>query len=224
MYREIMRKKIQLAALVLAALLAMVCSANAEDNKAETLLDQVVSLKLGLNGYIVGEKLTADQKKIADKHPVKGDAYEGTYKFSADELHVVVDSKTDRILAMYQQVKDADRDQLKAMVSRLMDKFSAPTTIAHGKMLYWAFNKHGAVSEDDFNISKKIKQTSGLGIIATVKFSSEHDITPDLTVEKEESGDKKEAVKKEEQAASGAIYFIITSDLLVQQFMDINQQ
>ncbi len=95
-----------------------------------------------------------------------------------------------------------------------MTNFSAPTTIAHGKMLYWAFNKHGAVSEDDFITSKKIKQTKDLGIIATVKFSSELDITPDLTVKQEDMEEK-----NEEQTPTGAIYFIITSDLLVKEFM-----
>lgn len=214
MYRDKKRKRMRLVTFVLAALLAMTLSAHAEDKKVETLLDQVVSLKLGLNEYVVGEKLTADQKKTAEKNPVQGDAYEGTYKFSADELIVVVDAKKDRILAMYQQKKDADRDQLKAMIAELMTNFSAPTTIAHGKMLYWAFNKHGAVSEDEFITSKKIKQTKDLGIIATVKFSSELDITPDLTVKQEDMEEK-----NEEQTPSGAIYFIITSDLLVKEFM-----
>ncbi len=223
MYRDKTRKTMRLVTFVFAALLAMTLSAYAEDKKVETLLDQVLSLKLGLNGYVVGEKLSADQKKTAEKNPVQGDAYEGTYKFSADELIVVVDAKTDRILAMYQQKKDADKEQFKAMVAGLMDHFDTPTTMAHGKMLYWAFNKHGAVSEDDFNASKKIKKTSDLGIIATVKFSSELDITPDLTVKQEGIEEKKDGVKKEEkneeQTPTGAIYFIITSDLLVKEFM-----
>jgi hypothetical protein len=220
MYRT--GKKTQLIIFVVAALLALVFSANAEDKKTGTLLDQVIALKLGLNGYVVGEKLTVDQKKNADSHPVKGDAYEGTYKFSADDLIVVVDKKTDRILAMYQQKKNADKEQLKAMVAGLMNHFDTPTTMAHGKMLYWAFNKHGAVSEEDYNTSKKIKQTQGLGIIATVKFSSEHDITPDFTVKEESEEEIIDSVKKEEQTQTGALYFIITSDPLVQQFMEVN--
>ena len=219
MYRDKTRKTMQLVTFVLATLLAMTLSAHAEYKKIETLLDQVVSLKLGLNGYVVGEKLTADQKKTAEKNPVQGDAYEGTYKFSADELVVVVDAKTDRILAMYQQKKDADKEEFKAMVANLMDHFDTPTTMAHGKMLYWAFNKHGAISEDDFNSSKKIKQTKDLGVIATVKFSSELDITPDLTVKQEGREENKDGVQEEEQTPSGAIYFIITSDLLVKEFM-----
>ncbi|MCK5516611.1 MAG: hypothetical protein KAI39_07035 [Desulfobulbaceae bacterium] len=220
MYRT--RKKMQLITFVVAALLAISFTANAEDKQAETLLDQVISLQLGLNGYAVGEKLSADQKKIAEKNPVKGDAYEGTYKFSAEDLIVVVDKKTDRILAMYQQKKDADKEQLKAMVAGLMTNFSAPTTMAHGKLLYWAFNKHGAVSEDDFNTSKKIKKTPELGIIATVKFSSEHDITPDLTMSEEGADEKKDAVDKEEKTQSGDIYFIITSGPIDKEFMGVD--
>ncbi len=169
-----------------------------------------------MNGYVVGEKLTAEQKKIAEKHPVEGEAYAGTWKFSDAELIIVVDSKTDRILAMYQLKKGADKNEFKEMVASLMDKFGTPTTIAHGKILYWAFNKHGAVSEDVFEDAKKIKQTADLGIIATVKLSSERDITPDLKVEKEG------AEKTKEKPEDGDIYYIITSDPLVQQFMDVN--
>lgn len=206
----------QLVMLVLAALLGMSFSSIAEAKTAASLMDEVVSLKLGLGGYVIGEKLGSDQKKIAEKHPVE-EAYEGTYKFVDNDLYVVVDTNTDRILALYRQKKDADKNQLKAMVVELMGQFGTPTTIAHEKILYWAFNKHGAVSEDDFNQAKKIKQTADLDIIATVKLNSEMEITPDVE-EKEEAGAEKKATP------TGSIYFIITSDSLVQEFMAAHPQ
>jgi hypothetical protein len=203
--------KYQIVTLVLMALLVISFSSVAEANAAKSLLDDVVSLKLGLSGYVIGEKLDAGQKKIAEKHPVEG-AYEGTYKFSDNDLYVVVDSNTDRVLALYKQKKEAGREQLKAMVVELMDQFGTPTTMAHEKIVYWAFNRHGAVSDEDFEQAKKIKQTSDLGIIATVKLNSEMEITPDPKENAETTADKK-------ADSSGSIYFIITSDPLVKEFM-----
>ena len=210
------RIKCQLIALVLAALLAMTFTPRAEAKTPGSLMDDVVSLKLGLRGYVIGEKLDSAQKKIADKHPVEG-AYEGTYKFKDNDLNVVVNTNTDRVLALYKQEKEADKDQLKAMVAELMNHFNAPTTMAHEKILYWAFNKHGAVSEEDFNQTKKIKQTEGLNIIATVKLNSEMEITPDP---------KEEEVNEAEKKApeTGTIYLIITSDPLVKEFMAAHPQ
>lgn len=206
--------KFQMLALILVALLVGTFSSAAYAKTSGSLLDDVVALKLGLAGYVIGEKLGLDHKEIAEKHPVEG-AYEGTYKFSDNDLFVVVDSKTDRVLALYKQKKDADKDQVKAMVVELMGRFDAPTTLAHDKILYWAFNKHGAVSEDDFNQAKKIKQTTGLDIIATVKLNSEMEISPDPK-------ESEEAVEKTDE--TGSVYFIITSDPLVNEFMAGRQQ
>jgi hypothetical protein len=186
----------------------------------DSLLRDVVKLDLGLQGYVIGKKLNPDQKKIAAKH-VTGGAYTGTYKFVDNDLYVVVDKKTDRILALYKKKKDADKTQLKAMIAELMDRFDAPTTMAHDKLIYWAFNKHGSVSEDDFTTAKKIQQTAKLGIIATVKLNSELEIAPDSR-----EGDQKKSSqgKTAEQApATGTIYFIITSDPLVKAFIAEHQ-
>lgn len=209
-------KNNKLITIFLAFVLIMSFSQVTRAETASSLLNQVVSLQLGLNGYVIGEELTADQKKIADENPVEG-AYEGTYKFVDNGLYVVVNTETDRVLALYQQQKDADKDQLKAMVGGLMDPFGTPTTMAHEKLIYWAFNKHGAISEDVFNESKKIKQTKDLGIIATVKLNSEIEIAPDAE-EKEEAGTEKK------DAPTGTIYFIITSDPLVKEFMEDHPQ
>jgi hypothetical protein len=188
---------------------------------AETLLFEVVHLNLGMQGYVIGKKLLPTQKDVAGLHPVKG-AYAGTYKFVDNNLYVVVNKKTDRVLALYKEKKNADKIKLKAMIAELMDRFSLPTLMAHDKMIYWAFNKDGAVSEDDFNRAKKNGQVPKLGIIATVKLSSEIEITPD---KKEEDSKKSPDGKVVEQApAIGTIYYIITSDPLVQAFMAAQTQ
>ncbi len=195
---------------VVAAMLAVAFPFAAWANTHDTLLADVVSLKLGMEGYVIGEQLNAAQKKIALQHPAEG-AYEGTYKIVDNGLYVVVDKATDRVLALYKRNKEADKNQLKEMVVELMGLFGAPTTMAHDKILYWAFNRHGAVSEEDFNRAKEAMQTPELGIIATVKLNSEMEITPDPVKEK--------SAAEKSPPATGAIYFILTSDPLVKEFM-----
>ncbi|RUM35403.1 MAG: hypothetical protein DSY50_00535 [Desulfobulbus sp.] len=205
----------QLAGITLCVvvLLSMSCPVIAGNQDKTSLLNEVVALRLGMNGYSIGSKLTERQKSNGDKK-VEAGAYQGTYKFGDNGLFVVVDKKTDRVLALYKQQKDADKSQLKGMVVELMDVFGAPTTMAHDKILYWAFNKHGVISEDDFDKAKRINQTKALDIIATVKLNSDFAITPD-----QKKDDK--VIKKE--AHKGTVYFIITSDPLVKQFMENNK-
>ena len=178
------------------------------------LATDVARLNLGLHGYKIGHKLTAVQKKIAQSH-LQQDAYAGTCKFADQDIVVVVDKKTDTVLAMYKRVVNADRKQVKKIVAALMDRFGPPTTMAHDKIVYWAYNRQGAVSEDDFEQAKESKQIAGLGIIATVKLNSEIEIISD-TDKKNDTTSKTAATK---QPATGTIYFIITSDPLVQAFL-----
>jgi len=201
----------RLILLVAAVTLVIIFPFSAGAKASDTLLADVISLKLGMGGYVIGEQLGHARKEIARQHPVQG-AYEGTYKFVDNGLYIVVDSATDRVLALYKRNKEADKKQLKEMVVELMGLFGAPTTMAHDKILYWAFNRHGAVSEEDFNRAKEAKQTPGLGIIATVKLNSEMEITPDQV-------DEEKAAAEKAPPATGTIYFILTSDPLVKEFM-----
>ncbi len=205
----------RLILLVAAAMLAISFSVPALAKTNDTVLAEVISLQLGMGNYVLGEQLDAAHKKVARRHPVEG-AYEGTYKFVDNGLYIVVDKETDRVLALYKRNKEADKKQLKAMVVELMGFFGAPTTMAHDKILYWAFNRHGAVSEEDFNRAKEAKQTPELGIIATVKLNSEMEITPDPVEEEKAAAEKI-------PPATGTIYFILTSDPLVKEFMAARQ-
>ncbi len=207
--------------LCLALFLGVILTTFAQATTGDSLLTDVVKLDLGLQGYVVGKTLDPDQKRIAGKHSVAG-AYAGTYKFVDNALYVVIDKETDRILALYKKKENADQAELKAMIAELMDRFSLPTTMAHDKLIYWAFNKYGAVSEDDFNRAKKIQQTAKLGIIATVKLSSELEIKPDSKVG--DPGGHSQGKVEKQSPATGTVYFIITSDPLVQTFLAAHQQ
>ena len=209
---------LRLAALLLILAGAVLCLRPCPVLAGKGLLKDVIDLDLGMQGYTIGKKLNADQERIARAY-AEEDAHAGTIKFIDQDLHVVVDKVSGRVLALYKRKEDASKAELKTMIAELMDRFSSPTVMAHDKIIYWAYNRHGAVSEEDFARAKKVGQVPQLGIIATVKLNSDMEITSDPVEGKE---DKKDAATGQDK--KGVVYFIITSDPLVKQFLASQQE
>jgi len=208
----------QPALIMLTALAALLFVCPGQVAAESGLLKDVIGLDLGMQGYTIGKKLTPEQEKIARAHPEEN-AHAGTFKFVDQDLHVVVDKESGRVLALYKRREDADQTVLKTMVAELMDRFASPTVMAHDKIIYWAYNRHGAVSEEDFARAKKVGQIPQLGIIATVKLNSDREITSDPVENKKDTKDTGAAQDKK-----GVVYFIITSDPLVKQFLARQQE
>lgn len=195
--------------LLFCALLLVIAPAGrlpAEDSAAamKRIGGEVAALKLGLGGYVLGQVLTAEQKALAWGNPV-ANALEGTSKFQDGEVFVLVQNNTDMIIGIYKENDAASREEVKKMVGDLMMQFKEPTTMAHDKLIYWAFDKDGRIPEDLFD---QARQSGGKEVLATVKFSSS---VPVFQGPEPENDKKKEAVKDEEPAA---IYVIITSNPL----------
>ncbi len=183
---------------------------NADMSKAmNEIVRDVSSLKLGFGDYTLAHCLEPGQKNIAMKN-LQENAYQGTYKFRDGNIFVVVDKETDTVIALYKRQENADKAALKGMVSELMDRFHEPTTMAHDQLIYWAYSKEGIVSDEVFNKAKKAGTTSGLNIVASVKFSSSTLISPD-------SGEN-----TEDNDPKSTIYFIIASDSLLKLFVELN--
>jgi hypothetical protein len=173
-------------------------SANTE---AGDLATRVAALELGMNGYVIGEKLSPVQKGIAAANSIK-DSYDGTYKFLDNGAYVIASKADDMILALYQRNEEAGMQQAKDMVSGLMGLYGEPTTMAHEKLIYWAYGADGKIPEETFAM---LKETSGTaGILATVKFSSSFAIT----------------AENSDQEGTGVIYFIVSSDPLLLEFIN----
>ncbi len=170
----------------------------------KTVAERVAALELGMHGYVLGRELTTAQWKTAQDNQVD-DAFPGTIKFRADDLVVVADQDSHRVLAMYQRRDEADRRQLRRMIALLMDRFGEPTTMAHDRMVYWAYDDTGKISEERFNEARK---DGKIEVLATVKFQSDMEIVG--LSNQEDSG-------KEEK---GTIYFIISSTPLSSRFLN----
>jgi hypothetical protein len=162
---------------------------------------QVAALKLGMNGYIIGTRLSAEQKNNALKN-LSEDAYRGTYKFQDGDIFVIATDENDTVLAIYERNDDADMDQAKRMISGLMGLYGEPTAMAHDKLIYWAYTKEGKLSEDNYRRFKQDNIT--VDVLATVKFNSSFEIT----------------AEKPENETSGVNYFIVSSEPLTKAFVE----
>lgn len=192
------RSSIIIIVLILSYILLQTGQANAEE---PGLADQVAALKLGMNGYIIGSKVTGEQKE-KNTDNLSADSYAGTYKFRDRDIHIVAAADNDTILAIYQRDEEADKNLAKQMISNLMGHFGEPTTMAHDKLIYWAYTTSGKISEDTFNQLREKNETPE--ILATVKFNSTFEITG----------------ADNDQKLRGVNYFIISSDPLTRLFID----
>ena len=194
-----------IAPAVLLALLVFLLRTGHSNEMTDNLAVRVASLELGIDGYTIGNKLTSMQKEIASDK-ISKDSYEGTYKFKDNDLFIIVAKNDDIILAIYQRNDKADMEQAKSMISGLMSQYGEPTTMAHDNLIYWAYNSAGKISEETYNKLRGDKKT--IEILATVKFNSSFEITGENPAEEEEATN----------------YFIISSDLLTQEFISSNRK
>lgn len=164
------------------------------------LTESVFSLKIGIKDYIIAAALTQPQLDKLKGSPAK-DAYPGTLKFFDDELMVVADESTKKVLALNERHKNVTSERLKAMVGDLMLRFGEPTAIAHEKIIYWAFDDKGKITEEAY---KSAKDEGDMEVLITVKLQSTDEIVKVI------GGEKKEAQE---------VYYLISSEPLLKQFL-----
>ncbi len=173
-------------------------SSNIQAMSDKELVAEIVKLDLGLEQYRIGQTLNKTQVKIAEENSIKN-RYQGTIKFVDGAVGVVADASNNIILALYLEEKEADKEQTKNMIGTLMMTFGQPTAMAHEKIVYWAFNKAGLISEEDHSKAKNIDE---LNILATVKFNSKTRFME----------------QKEGEEEMNSIYCIVSSPAILERF------
>ena len=176
----------------LSALLFAVAACSPRADEITDLFTRVEKLKLQRGGYRLAQVLTAEQKKTAQHRAAKAPG-PGTYKFHDDDLFVVADSATDRVLVLYERYEPAGRDKIRELVGRLFLHFGDPTLMAHEKTIYWAFDAKGKISAAHYRKAKK--EGRPLQTLATIKLDSSHRI-----------------MDKSSSVAKGSVYYIISSE------------
>ncbi len=132
----------------------------------------VESLGLGFDGYVLGKTLTAELKSASEGNLIEK-TIKGTYKFKDGEVFVIASIENDRVLGVYKEYKEVMQDKVKEVVGGLMFEHGEPTAMAHDKLVYWTYDKNGKIEKDAFDFAR---QNGGAKSLAAVKFSSNEPI------------------------------------------------
>jgi hypothetical protein len=197
-------------AMVLLLLLLPVYGASTAD-EFNALRTEVAALNIGFDSYQIGKVLTESQRSIAAKNNIDK-TIEGTYKFFDGDLHIVVKADDHTIIGIYKEFKNPSDEEIKAIVGDLMVRFDEPTTAAHEKLIYWAFDKNGRISDEVYSM---LKNDGGADIIGLVKFVSSSPIGAAMN-----NADEK---GKSEENQDLSAYVIISSDPLSKLFLAMNR-
>ena len=171
--------------------LSLVASCSSPADEFADLFNQVEKLNIHRNDYTLGKVLTDKQKKIAQGN-AEEKASPGTYKFKDNNLYIVADKATDRVLILYERHEPVSRKKIQDLVGALFFDFADPTVMAHDKTIYWAFDEKGKISEEQYRQAKATDKP--LKTLVTVKLVSSHKIM--------DSSDPGEG---------GSIYYIVSS-------------
>lgn len=167
---------------------------------------EVAELKLGFNDYILGDKLSSEQKSNGMKHAIPK-SLAGTYKFQDGDIFVIAAEDSDIVLGMYKEYDDTDPEQLKKLVGTLMFDYGEPTATAHDKLIYWTYNSNGKISQDAFDFERS---SGGAKSLAVIKFSSSDRIG--------------QPSKEPETNEKPSAYLMITSDQLSTLFLALTRE
>lgn len=213
LYQSAIVKRISLLIFLSLLTIAFISSNTAAKASSQVtgLATTVKNLKLGFGNYTIGSILTSDQV-VAAQSNLQEKAYEGTYKFKDNDTFVVAEKSSNMVLAVYQSQENVDREQMKKIIAMLMTNFGEPTTMAHDKLVYWAYKKEGKIPEEIYNDSKK---TGSLDVVATVKMNSTIEIFGDISP-KENTETEEKAIK---EPTAGTVYTLISSQPLLESFL-----
>jgi len=185
----------------------------------DELQNKIATLDLGLKSYVIGKKLTAEQLAVAAKDNTYK-AYPGTIKFKDGDVFVIVDKKSDVVIAVYSRNKEAHKNDFKMTISDLMMQYGEPTAEAHGKTIYWNYGENGLISEELYRTVKSQGQLETLIVLATVKFTSSENVETmtDMIEMMDKKNQQGESVKKADITSDN--YVLIQSDLLTKKYLE----
>ncbi len=178
-------------AIIAAVILSVATACSSRADEFTDLNTRVEKLNIRRNDYTLGQTLTDKQKQTAQRS-AQEKAAPGTYKFKDNDLFVVADKVTDRVLIIYERYEPASEKKIRELVGALFFDFGDPTVMAHDQTIFWAFDEKGKISEKRYRESKAKKMT--LQTLATVKLNSSHKIMADS-----------------DPGEDGSVYYIVSS-------------
>ncbi len=165
----------------------------------DELIKTVSKLQVGLNEYVIGQRLTSEQINLSNTNAIIK-SYVGTKKFKDGDLYIIVEIQSNIVLAVYKQFTNISPDKLTKLLNCLITNHGEPTAMAHEKIIYWAYGTRGKISE---KILEKSRKDGNLEVLVSVKLNSNEEFRA-LT-----SGEKKES----------EVYVMISSEPILQEFV-----
>jgi len=147
------------------------------DTSLDTVLDQGEKLAISRNDYTLGKKLSPKQQQLVTRQKVPVTNFPGVSKFHDQNLFITIEEKSLRVISIYQEFKPVNHKAVQDLVGELFFQLNEPTTIAHDKTIYWAYNQKGKLSSDDFH--RQHEKDGRLSILAKVKIDSSLPISGD---------------------------------------------
>ncbi len=187
-----MKTKTFFAALLLSIIALPNLNAETIEETIRHKAAQVSKLSIGYDDFIIGRKLTDEHKKLAAQS-ISEKTIKGTYKFQHGDFFVIADRKSDIVLGLLKEKKNAGQEDVKKIIGELMMKYHEPTLMAHDKLVYWAYDEDGKISEQQFRASKR---AGGQEALVTVKFSSSQPIFREMMKETGKAEDSSKAQPK----------------------------
>ena len=178
--------------IIAAVILSVAAACSPKADEFIDLFTRVENLNIQRHNYILAKALTDKQKKTAQRNALEA-ASPGTYKFNDNDLYVVADQVSDRVLVIYERYEPASREKIQELVGALFFDFGDPTVMAHDKTIYWAFDENGKISEEHYRDIKE--KGEPLKTLATVKLDSSQKI-----------------MDKSGPVESGSVYYIVSSE------------
>ena len=196
---DVLWSNMKILSVIMAAVVLSVgaaCTSRADD--ITDLFNRVEKLNLRCNDYTLGKVLTNKQKQTAQDN-AEDQASPGTYKFKDNNLYIVADKATDRVLILYERYEPVSSKKIRELVGALFFDFGDPTVMAHDKTIYWAFDEKGKISEEQYREAKASKKP--LKTLATVKLDSSHKI-----------------MDGSDPGENSSVYYIVSSGPLLELF------
>ena len=180
---------------------------------------EVEQINKGLDGYIIGKKLTPTQELIAKKNTLKSNN-DKVVKFLVNKNMVVVVNKSNRkVLAINKRLQNMKQKDIKKLLGDYIYDYDEPTAMAHDKMVYWIYDEHGKkLTEDDLKAWKnslvvKRSQTKTLAEAVKVK-GKKVDFNPYVSIKLSSTSP---IMTKQKNPKVATVNIIVSSDKLIQE-------
>jgi hypothetical protein len=196
---DVLWSNMKILSVIMAAVVLSVgaaCTSRADD--FTDLFNRLEKLNIRRHDYTLGKVLSDKQKQTARAN-TEETASPGTYKFKDNNLYIVADKITDRVLILYERYEPVTRKKIRELVGALFFDFGDPTVMAHDKTIYWAFDVKGKISEEQYREAKATQKP--LKTLATVKLDSSRKIMDDSDLEED-----------------GSVYYIVSSEPILKLF------